>query len=130
MRLRFQLISAALMLSAGCQSPSEVMCPGVVSRAVEVDVVDARTGAWAAAGASGEVQDGAFVEALQPVGWRGTPPNDTATTLGAALGRAGTYTVRLTKPGYAPYERADVRARAGRCGVETARLTARLTPAP
>ena len=130
MRLRFQLTSVAVLLAAGCDSPSGVACPGVVNRAVDVDVVDARTGAWAAAGATGEVQDGAFVEALQPVGWRGTPPDDTTTTLGAALGRAGTYTVRVTKPGYAPFERAGVRARAGRCGVETARLTARLTPAP
>lgn len=124
------LVASTLLLTAGCSNPSGVLCPAVVNRGIEVEVLDAVTGASVARGAAGVVTDGAFTDSLRPVAFRGVPPADTVTTLGAALGRAGVYTVRVQRPGYAAFERAGVRVVLNGCGVVTTRLVARLTPVP
>ena len=127
-RTRPLRLTAALMalFSAGCVDFLGRGCDAMLDRGIAVQIRDARSGAWLAAGASAEVQDGAYIEALQLVGWRGVPPNDTATTLGGADERAGTYTVRVRRPGYQPWERGGVRVHDGECGVRTARITADL----
>src|SRR5688572_1454821 len=103
-------------------------CPAVVNRAIDVDVTDARTGAWVARGAVGSIQEGSYLDSLREVAWRGSPPNDTSTTLGAGLGRAGQYEVHVVRQGYRPWQRSRVRAREGSCGVETTRVRAELEP--
>lgn len=122
--------ATGVFLLAGCRALDGTACPAVVSRAVDVEVVDASTGAYVARGASGVVTEGAYADSLRAVGFRGVHPADTVTTLGAALGRAGVYTVRVQRPGYATFERAGVRVATDECGVVTTRLTARLAPAP
>ena len=122
----FLMTSVCLVACEGLAAPG--LCPAVIRRAIEVEVTDARTGLPAAAGASGLVRDGAYTESLRVVGWRGTVPNDTATTLGAGEGRVGTYDVRVERAGYGVWERQGVTPRVGICGVETVRLRAALSP--
>ncbi|MBA2669515.1 MAG: carboxypeptidase regulatory-like domain-containing protein [Gemmatimonadetes bacterium] len=107
-----------------------VLCPGVISRAVEVEVRDARTGDPAADGATGTARSGNFVETLQVVGWISHPGPRTAVVLGGVDERPGVYTVTVEKPGYKPWERTGVVAERGQCGVRTASLTANLEHAP
>ena len=104
-----------------------VVCPAAISRAIEVEVRDAVSGAPAAADAVGTARDGSFVEVLQVVGWTGAPADETALLLGGVNERAGTYTVTVDKAGYERWERASINVRRSICGVETARLEARLT---
>jgi hypothetical protein len=108
-------------------SASACGCQGIFERSVEVEVLDARTGAWAAEGAVGVLAIGGSTEPLMVMGFRGSPPNDTATTLGSEGGRAGMYRVVISKLGYVPWHYAGV-VREGSCGVHTAHLTARLLP--
>jgi hypothetical protein len=133
MAMRFKRLSLAFValvaFLAGCPGATAPgACPGWIQRAIEVDVTDSRTGLPVAAGTTGTLRDGAYVEALRVVGWRGLSPNDTATTLGGAEGRRGTYAVRVERPGYVAWERSSIVARVGACGVETVRLGAALTP--
>ena len=119
-------ILVLVMLASGCDLyPFGGACASIVYRAIEVDVVD-RTGRWAAGNATGVIRDGAFVDSLRPVQWRGTAPNDTATTLGAGLGRAGTYAITVVRPGYRTWHQTGVRARTNACGVQTTRVRATL----
>lgn len=124
-------LAASVMLGgAGCVDLLGARaCDAMIDRGIEVQVRDARTGAWVAAGATAEVQDGTYRETLRVVGWRGVPPNDTVTTFGGAEERTGTYTVRVRQTGYRAWERTGVRVRPGECGVRTERLTADLVPA-
>lgn len=118
-----------LVAGSGCTDFVGRGCDAMLDRGIEVEVRDARSGAWVAAGASAEVQAGTYVETLRQVGWRGVAPHDTATTFGGAEERPGTYTVRVRQAGYQPWERGGIRVRRGACGVRTVRLTADLTPA-
>lgn len=125
-----RLFLVMVVCLAACREPTQsVACPAVMRRAIEVEVTDALTGRPIAAGAKGIVRDGAYADSLRVVGWRGIPPNDTATTLGAGDGRRGAYAVRVERPGYQPWEQQGVTPQVGACGVETARLRAALTPA-
>jgi hypothetical protein len=124
-----RLCPAFVALLGGCRGlTAPGACPDWIQRAIEIEVTDGRTGQPVAAGATGSVRDGAYVESLRVVGWRGAPPNDTATTLGAAEGRRGTYTVRVERPGYVAWERRGITPRVTACGVQTTRLAAALTP--
>ena len=115
------LLAPLMLLTAACG------CTGEFERSLEVQVVDARTGAWAAEGAVGTVEIGDSRDSLRVIGYRGVPPNDTATTLGSDVARAGRYLVVITKPGYSPWARVGVVSE-GTCGLRTAYLTARLLP--
>ena len=122
------LLPLALLGSCGIIDP--VACTTDVTPAVEVQVFDARTGAPAAHRTVATVQDGSYTDTLEITGWRSTPPDSTtAFIVTGAYERPGTYTVRITKPGYRPWERTGVRAREGECGVERERLVASLEPA-
>lgn len=46
------------------------------------------------------------------------------------LSRPGTYTVRVLRDGYRPWERTGVRVQEGRCGIEEVALRAVLEPTP
>jgi hypothetical protein len=107
------------------------LCTESIEPAVEVEVRDAATGAPAACNALLIVREGAYVDSAAYNNYDRHFPADTTRgcerepdllRLTAADERAGTYTVRVEKPGYAAWERAGVRARAGECHVETVRL--------
>ncbi len=66
-------------------------------------------------------------DSLRVTGFRGLPPNDTATTLGSSVSLAGPYRVTIAKVGYFRWEDEGV-VREGSCGVRTEHLTARLMP--
>jgi hypothetical protein len=134
--MRFSLTATAALGAAlilpGCgvlDLIDPVVCFAVISRAVEVEVRDARTGDPAADGATGTARSGNFVETLQVVGWISHPGSRTAVVLGGVEERPGVYTVRVEKPGYRSWERAGVVAERGKCGVTTAHLVAHLEPA-
>lgn len=114
------------VLSACNALPLGVGCTDSVERALEVEVQDAASGAYIAAGASGWARDGDFFEHLKVVGWRGYPPNDTVTTLGGVYERSGRYEVVITHPGYQMWTRKGVRVSKDTCHVRTVRLTAQL----
>lgn len=132
MLTRSPALSLALLLSVpACGwSPTEtVLCPGVVSPAIEVEVLDSVTLKPAAGGAEGRVWDGAFQDSLRVIGWTGPQIADsTAIRMAGAYERPGTYSVEIERQGYAAWRREGVRAPEGRCGVETVRLTAKLRP--
>ena len=124
------LLLLPLSLLGSCGIIDPVVCPADVTPAVEVQVRDARTGAPAAHGAVATAQDGSYTDTLEIVGWTGSPPDSTtAITMAGAYERPGTYTVRITKPGFQAWQQTGVRAREGECGVERERLVASLVPA-
>jgi hypothetical protein len=101
-------------------------CDHMERPAIQVEVRDATTGRPAANGALGWVKDGRFTDSLRVVGHYWEP--DEAVHMQGALERPGTYHVMVQKPGYADWERRNVRARASGCSVDTQRLTAALQP--
>lgn len=118
-----------LLLLGGCNYlglTDPIVCPGVISRAIEVEVRDAESGQPAAHGAVGIAREGSFADTLQVVGWTSHPSAETALVLGGVEERPGLYSVRVEKVGYQPWERSGVRAEKGVCGVVTARLQAQL----
>lgn len=122
------LLPLALLGSCGLVDP--VLCTTDVTPAVEVQVYDARTGAPAAHGTVATARDGSYTDTLEITGWTSTPiDSTTALVVAGAYERPGTYTVRISKPGYQLWERTGVRAREGECGVERERLVASLEPA-
>jgi hypothetical protein len=124
-------LTGVLLMLGGCdflRLTDPVMCPGVISRAIEVEVRDARSGQPAAHGAVGIAQEGDFVDSLRVVGWMSTPSPEAAVLLGGVEERPGVYSVRVEKQGYLPWARTGVAAREGVCGVMTARLQANLEP--
>jgi hypothetical protein len=129
---RILACSFSLLLTAcAIVEPIEpTMCLAVVSRAVEVEVRDAATGAPAAAGTIATAREGAFTEQLTVIGWTAHPADSTAVFVGGVDERPGTYEVRIEKQGYQPWVQTGVRAPSGPCGVVTARLEARLVRQP
>ena len=122
-RLLIALIAAT---SLACASPTEV-CTTELRASLEVDVVEAGSGLPAAAGATVVVQGATVYDSVTAA--------PTATTLRIAavwyedFVTAGTYTVRVRKPGYQPWEQSNVQVRAGRCHVQgPLHLTAILVP--
>jgi hypothetical protein len=119
----------ALLFLAGCHflAPTDpVVCLGVISRAIEVEVRDAETGQPAAHGAVGIAREGNFVDSLQISGWMSYPSAESALMLGGVEERPGLYSIRVEKDGYEPWERSGVRADKDACGVITVRLRAYL----
>lgn len=127
---------AALVLTwaaslGACELPFDQECHTEVRYAIEAEVRDARTGEPAAQGATGWVRDGTFADTMQLAGgFQIAPDSAVYTTVAAALGRPGTYDVLIQKTGYRDWTASNVRARRGRCTVETVRLRAALVPIP
>ena len=126
-----------LLLLAACQDAVEpvdgrlaegVLCTANIAAGIEVEVVDARSGAYVARGARGTVRDGAFVGVMAPARGRGIPPADTLVSLQGAFERAGTYTVTIERDGYQPWQRPGVVVTRNVCHVNTVLLVAQLVP--
>jgi hypothetical protein len=111
------LFGPLLAATVACDSESSVCAP-VLGAAVTAEIRDSVTNlplAWG--GTVLEIRDGSYVEQ--------TPPAAAfdSLTLYAGFGRPGTYTVTVTRPGYAEWTRANVVARKGECdGVDTVLL--------
>jgi hypothetical protein len=136
MRLRTAFLAAASLVAfgSGCSSafgPGDgVFCTAEVAPGIEVEVVDAATGAYVARGARGTVRDGTYGDTLSPARSRGLPPNDTLESLQGAHERPGTYTLAVERAGYQLWQRTGIRVTRAACHVGTVQLTARLDPLP
>jgi hypothetical protein len=115
--LRVPLVLVAALSLGSCA------CADVGSFAVNVEILDAATGAPAAVGATLVIVDGDYSEST--TGAAGTPP-----VLAAGFERPGVYDLRVTREGYEDWVRENVRvSRGGPCNdLRSARFTARLTP--
>jgi hypothetical protein len=100
-----------------------------VEPAIVVEVRHAGNRAPAAAGVTGAVQDGSYVDSLRISGWEG--PNvgpESAVEMSAAPERRGRYAVRLVKQGFMEWSVEDVPVEDGICHVQTVKLEAFLQP--
>jgi len=127
-RFSFRLVLGAAALS-GC-SPANVVCPQIAAPAILLEVREAGTGAPAANGAKGAVQDGAYVDSLRVVGWLGTPSPETELLMAAAFDRPGTYSITLEKAGYQTWIRAGIVVGTDDCGTQQAQFATQLVPIP
>lgn len=125
MRVFTLLAVCTCLLLAGCDFGNPI-CPAVVEPAVIVEVRNAVTDDPEAENADGMLIDGEYTDSL-----RVTEETDDGipVALAGGFGRAGTYTVRVEKPGFRTWMREDVDVDEGECGSETERLTARIQPA-
>lgn len=119
-RARFLLLPALALLAAcdGDFLTGEAICPAVLAASLEVEVVDAGTGANLASGASGAWVTGRESGTLGGV--------DRPTQYLTVFGPAGRYSVMVQHPGYAVWGRDDVQVNRGTCGPQTVRLRAEL----
>ena len=115
------------LAAMACYGPADPgACPAMEVPAVVVSITDSIGTQSRAAIASGEVQDGAYVDALR----NGTSFTDDSLRRAAAIGRPGTYTVRVRAPGYQNWQRAGVAAASAGCFPATAFIAAKLQPVP
>jgi hypothetical protein len=120
-KIRWSGIVGLCIGLAGCNVLVPTGCTLEALPYLVVEVRDARTGAPAAMGATGMVQEGSFIDTLYAI-------NELVLET-FEYERAGTYNVRIQKAGYQDWTAQDVRVKKGRCGVETVTLRARLEPA-
>lgn len=115
-----------LLLGACSDSALSVVCPGAMRPSVLVNVVDSVSRQDVAAQASGSWTMGAMTDSLRHV-----PPSVTGgpVRLGA-FGPAGTYEVRITRPGSPVWVQRNIQVGEGSCGPFTVEFEARLAPAP
>jgi len=127
-RFSFGLIlgSAALV---GC-SPANIVCPQIAAPAILLEVREDGTGAPAANGARGVVEDGGYVDSLRVVGWSGPPAPETELYMAAAFDRPGTYSVRLEKAGYQTWIRTNIVVGTDDCGTQQVQFATKLVPIP
>ncbi|HEX6368645.1 MAG TPA: carboxypeptidase-like regulatory domain-containing protein [Longimicrobium sp.] len=115
----------ALLLAlplAGCEGDSPTTCPDIVPPMMLIQVQDASTGQPAAEGAGGSIGEGAFTSPLRRYDADRLAPE--------AVGRPGTYTVVVQKPGFQPWTRTGVQVDVDACGAKTVHLEAFLLPVP
>jgi hypothetical protein len=118
--IRLSGIAGLCMALAGCNVLVPTDCTLEARPYLVVDVRDAWTGAPAALGATGTIQEGSFTDRLHA--------NNELVMQAAEVERPGTYNVRIQKAGYLDWTAQSVRVNEGRCHVETVRLSAHLQP--
>lgn len=125
---RLRLVPLVALALAACDGEDDLLpvCPIslATSTALMVQVTDSVTGAARADGATGWAVTGSLTIPLVP------GPQDAAGLPALyAYGPPATYTVLVTRTGYAPWAASEVRVREGRCGMpQTVNLQARLQP--
>lgn len=117
-------------LLSGCGSfVGGVGCTTSANPAFRVFVTDAATEQNAATGATVVVTEGGFTETLQPVTIYDVEGRvEEVLNFSGVLERAGTYTIRVAKPGYLPFVRRNVRVTENECHVNTRTVNVTLTP--
>lgn len=109
------LVSVASL--TGCLGPND--CTQGIQYGLVVTVRDSATGIAAGNGATVVAQDGTYIDTLIFI------PTDSLVFQGARE-RPGTYSIRITKNGYAPWTREGIVVRAGSCHVITVAIEALL----
>jgi len=126
--MRIAFICAILATLSGCTIFSgPQVCPASINPGIVVEVRDARTGSFIALGARGVVREGTYVDSLKPYAFSSSDPSS-VTSLQAALGRAGTYSVEVEHDGYQRWTISGIRVQKQTCGIRTVRLRASLVP--
>lgn len=121
------LVSVPCALAAGCSDIFGQSCTLEARPAIIVEIRHAQTSTPLADSARGSVVDGGFVDSLRP---QGIDSLGRLVSRAAAIERAGTYTVSVTRSGYTNWTQSNVQATRGDCHVNTVRLTAALQPVP
>ena len=128
--MTFLRLGCVGILSAmACYGPEATgpgACIALAVPAIVVSITDSVSAQPRAAIASGEVQDGAYVDTLR----NGVTFTGDSLRRGAAVDRPGVYTVRVRAPGYQNWQRTGVAAPSNGCLPVTAFLDARLQPVP
>lgn len=122
----FLWIPVLLVGLSACGIFDPGVCTTEARPAIIVEVRDALSGAPAAAGAQGYVEEGAFRAEL--VGPLPAQPGEEGLRFFGPEERAGTYRVTVEKPGYQQWRREDVRVSRDECHVRTVHLRADLQP--
>lgn len=118
-RHAYWALPAALLPIAGTGCHN---CALGVPPFIDLEVRDSVTGLPTARGAVGVAQSGSVVDTLRPL--------DSALVLISTPLQPGTYTVTVTKSGYAPWVGPSVTLRDDPCAINSVRLVARLRPTP
>lgn len=120
---RASVIAAAAALASGCQSPFNggIGCTAEFVYGISATVTDAATGADITPGSYLVVREGAYVDSVAA---------GPGSFLAAAGERAGTYDVKIGRPGYSTFTRTGVRVTRNECHVNPVRLEARLLKQP
>lgn len=119
------LVPGLLLGACSDSAPLSVVCPGMTRPSVLVSVVDSVSREPLSVQATGSWITGTLADSLRhvPGDAQGQPPRL------AAYGPAGTYEVRVLRPGSLPWIRRNVEVGQGTCGPYTVELEARLSPA-
>ena len=117
--------TAVLVLAALCSACGEspLVCTDIPKWALDVVILDAHADAPAAAGASVIAVNGSYYDSVfvSPE----TNSVNTSRVRAAVSGPAGSYTVRVRKPGFAPVQQ-NVTVPGGQCGSEMTEVVAYL----
>jgi len=117
----------ALAALAACDEGPQVVCAAPSSpAAIVVQPRDSIADTLLVTSAVGTIQDGAYIDSLRPFLGQGSPPP----YLVAGGQRAGTYTITVSVPGFATWQRAGVIVAHNFCGLSTSLITARMLAAP
>jgi hypothetical protein len=112
-----------LLAAVGCSGSPSAVCTMEFRYGLSVYVTDSLTGTAVASGASLVARDGAFKDSVSHPGDR---PELNPLPLLTAGERAGTYQISVSKPGYLPWSRSNVRITANECHVNPVSVTALL----
>ena len=118
-------INLLLLLNAcgGGDEQATAPCPPYVATGITIDVFDKETGNKISCGAIATIQDINYIEELvNPIG---NECSDSQPLTGA-LGRAGTYEIKLTKDGYVDWFVSNIEVSSNRCTVNGMYLQAYL----
>lgn len=122
------MLAVVVLGLAGCENdPVGFGCTLEARSSVTVTVIDSASGTGRARGATVILRDGAYTDSSvfaldDPL------PGDSIFYFTNTFERAGTFTVRVRRPGYALWERQNVQVTSDQCHVVTARVRARLQP--
>jgi hypothetical protein len=124
MKISALLAPAVLCMALGAcdDTATSLVCPGNSGPSVVVYVLDAQSGRSVVGQASGTWTSGDLSDSLRHV-----PTASGQDTVLAAFGPAGTYQVRVARPGHTDWVRSDVVVTRGQCGPTQAEFTATLT---
>lgn len=112
-----------LAVLSGCGNEPTV-CTANSVFAVTVNVRDGATGEPAAFGATLVLRDGQYADSV--TGVYSGPSEFSASHIGAAMDRPGTYDVTVRKTGYRTWTLSQVAVALGECGVEGVTLVVSL----
>jgi len=119
---RLAALALLLLLLPGCNRSALLNCIPAASPVLNVTIVESGTGAFLAAGATAVAVDGGHSETLVPGDY--APSGELASRMGL-FGRAGSYTITVTHPGYETWT-GTARASRDACGVVTVPVRAEL----